>query len=160
MKKKITAFAGLLLLTYIIGCVKTGQQSYSCSGPSAASDSSTLLAFAKSDTITPVADPSWLYYQIINQGSGATPTGKSKVTVSYIGQLMNGYIFDSTAFYSPRTMELDSLIQGWQIGLPKIQSGGRIKLLVPSALAFGCLGTVAIPSNAPLYFDITLLNVQ
>ncbi|MBC7650418.1 MAG: FKBP-type peptidyl-prolyl cis-trans isomerase, partial [Deinococcales bacterium] len=42
----------------------------------------------------------------------------------------------------------------------------RIKLLVPSALAYGCkgaknaAGAFIIPENAPVYFDINLISVQ
>lgn len=159
MKKLLIALASLGILIYFISCNKNSSPGYySCTGPSAAADSSTLLAFANANTITPKADTSGLYYQIIQQGSGSTPTGTSKITVTYVGKFMNGNYFDSTT--SPVTFQLDSLITGWQYGLPKIQAGGHIKLLVPSALAFGCYGSGSIPPNSPLYFDITLVNVQ
>jgi len=74
-----------------------------------------------------------------------------------VGKFLNGDNFDSTT--SPVTYELDSLVQGLQYGLLKIRAGGRIKLLVPSALAFGCVGKGNIPPNTPLYFDVSLINV-
>jgi FKBP-type peptidyl-prolyl cis-trans isomerase FkpA len=160
MKKAIIIIAGIGILIYFISCSKVSNGGYStCTGTAAVTDSTALLAFAKFNGITPVADTSsWLYYQIINKGSGASPTGTSKITISYVGTFLSGQYFDSTR--SPETFELDSLITGWQYGLPKIQAGGRIKLLVPSALAFGCAGTSAIPPNSPLYFDITLISVH
>jgi len=159
MKKVLIMLAGFGVLIYFISCNKNTSPGYfSCTGLPPASDSSALVAFAKEYAITLTADTSGLYYQIIQQGSGATPTGTSKITVTYVGKFMNGTEFDSTT--SPVTFQLDSLITGWQYGLPKIQAGGHIKLLVPSALAFGCVGTGGIPPNSPLYFDITLLNVQ
>jgi FKBP-type peptidyl-prolyl cis-trans isomerase FkpA len=159
MKKSIIILAAVGMLMYFISCSKnSGPGYFSCTGTAAVTDSSVLLAFAKDHGITPVADTSWLYYQIINQGTGAIPIGSSKVTVTYVGRFMNGNYFDSTT--SQATFELDSLITGWQYGLKKIQAGGRIKLLVPSALAFGCVGSGSIPSNSPLFFDITLISVQ
>ncbi len=159
MKKAVTAFAILGICIYFISCNKANSPGYfSCTGITAVNDSSQLLAFAKDNGITPLADTSWLYYQIINQGTGAFPIGSSKITVNYIGKYMNGDSFDSTT--SPATFQLDSLITGWQYGLPKIKAGGRIKLLIPSALAFGCIGSGQIPPNSPLYFDITLVSVQ
>ena len=159
MKKNLIIIPCLGILIYFISCSKNPSPSYfSCTGSAPASDSSVLLAFAKDNGITPLADTSWLYYQIITAGSGAIPKGSSKITVNYVGRYMNGNYFDSTT--SPVTFELDSLITGWQYGLPKIQAGGRIKLLVPSALAFGCAGSGRIAPNSPLYFDITLLSVQ
>jgi len=55
---------------------------------------------------------------------------------------------------------LSSLIEGWKIGIPLIKKGGRIKLIIPSALAYGCTGYASIPPNTPLYFDVTLTDVQ
>jgi FKBP-type peptidyl-prolyl cis-trans isomerase FkpA len=159
MKKAVLALAILGMCIYFIGCNKGNATGYfSCSGTAAVNDTSQLLGFAKYYGITPVTDTSWLYYQIINQGTGAFPMGSSKITVNYVGKYMNGDNFDSTT--APATFQLDSLITGWQYGLPKIQAGGRIKLLIPSALAFGCVGSGQIPPNSPLYFDITLISVQ
>ena len=159
MKKTSIAVALLSASIYFFSCSKSSTPGYfSCSGPSAAQDSTALLAFAKSNNMTPTADTSWLYYQIISQGIGTPPSAKSKITVNYVGKFMNGTNFDSTT--APVTFELDSLILGWQYGLPKIQAGGHIKLLVPSALAFGCTGSGNIPVNTPLFFDVQLISVQ
>ncbi|MBS1668102.1 MAG: FKBP-type peptidyl-prolyl cis-trans isomerase [Bacteroidetes bacterium] len=159
MKKILIAVTLLSCSIYFISCSKSSTPGYfSCTGTSAADDSTVLLAFAKSNNITPTADSSWLYYQIISQGTGTIPSAKSKITVNYVGKFMNGTNFDSTT--APVTFELDSLILGWQYGLPKIQAGGHIKLLVPSALAFGCAGSGTISSNTPLFFDVQLISVQ
>ena len=159
MKKILIAVTLLSASIYFLSCSKSSTPGYyTCSGPTAAQDSTALLAFAKSNNMTPTADTSWLYYQIISQGTGTTPSAKSKVTVNYVGKFMNGSNFDSTT--APVTFELDSLILGWQYGLPKIQAGGHIKLLVPSSLAFGCTGSGNIPANTPLFFDVQLISVQ
>jgi hypothetical protein len=68
---------------------------------------------------------------------------------------MNGTTFDSS---NNVTLPLNALIEGFKIGLPLIGIGGRIKLIIPSSLAYGCQGGGSIPSNSPLYFDITLDN--
>jgi FKBP-type peptidyl-prolyl cis-trans isomerase len=53
------------------------------------------------------------------------------------------------------------VIDGWKIGLPLIKKGGRIKLIIPSALAYSCTGAgTSIPPNTPLYFDVTLNDVK
>jgi len=79
--------------------------------------------------------------------------------VSYGATLMNGTYFDSSAV-SIR-LPLDSLIKGWQIGLPKIKAGGQIKLLIPSTLAYGCNGAGnVVPSNSPVYFNIYLDSLK
>jgi len=159
MKKIILSFIGISFLFYFFSCVKSSSSGFSsCTGPDAIDDSTALLSYAQQNGITAVHDTSWLYYQIITQGAGTVPIGTSKITVRYVAKFLNGNPFDSTT--SPVTFELDSLIKGWQYGIPKIQAGGHIKLLVPSALAFGCGGSGVVPSNTPLFFDINLLSVQ
>jgi FKBP-type peptidyl-prolyl cis-trans isomerase FkpA len=51
------------------------------------------------------------------------------------------------------------MIQGFQTGLKLIQKGGRIKLIVPSALAYGCKGYGSVPGNSILYFEVELIDV-
>jgi FKBP-type peptidyl-prolyl cis-trans isomerase FkpA len=159
--KKLALIALILTpLIYIAGCGKTTQGYIACSDTPVAVDSAVLLSFAQANNISPlVKDTSGVYYQVVTQGTGATPTSNSLITVNYIGKFMNGNTF--TADSSGRQYVLSNLILGWQYGLPKIQAGGRIKLLIPSALAYGCAGSApAVPSNAPVFFDVTLVSVQ
>jgi len=158
MKKIFPAVLSVVLILYVVSCNKSSNNFGSCTGPTPVSDSTALLAFAKKYGITPTADTSWLYYQIINPGSGANPVGTSKIYVRYAARFMDGSYFDSTA--TPIRFELDSLIKGWQYGLPKIKSGGRIKLLIPSAYAYGCAGALGVPPNSPVYFDVYLDSLK
>jgi FKBP-type peptidyl-prolyl cis-trans isomerase FkpA len=120
-----------------------------------------IKAYATANSITAVKDSSGIYYQVIDSGSGLTPTLTSKVSVTYTGKFLNGVVFDQSANAATSTFTLGTLIKGWQIGLPLIKKGGRIKLIVPSALGYGCNGAGAsIPPNAVLSFDITLVDVQ
>ncbi len=147
---------------YMVGCGKTPEFIAGCTNRKVSEDSAALITFANAKGITPTKDDTGLYYQIISAGTGTTtPTASSRVVVSYQGTLLNGAIFDSTATGVTRTFTLGDLIPGWQIAIPKIKAGGRIKMLIPSALAYGCNGAgSAIPSNAPIYFDMTLVSVQ
>ena len=157
-----TVCFGIFLYLISLACNKGGSGGYyNCTGTSPAADSPALLQFAKNNGIVPLKDSTGLYYQIINQGSGPFPSATSKIYVTYTGELMNGAIFDSTSNSSSTGFQLNQLIKGWQIGLPKIQTGGQIKLLIPSALAYGCTGAgTKIPPNAPVYFEIKLVFFQ
>lgn len=159
MKKLLVSAICIAAIMYAFSCSKSTTNEGSCSGPKAVNDSAQLLAFAKKYFINAVADTSWLYYQIIQPGSGTSPSGSSKVFVRYAARFMDGSYLDSSAVSTRFSM--DSLIKGWQYGLPKIKPGGQIKLLVPSALAYGCRGVAgAIPVNAPLYFNIYLDSLK
>lgn len=104
-----------------------------------------------------VTTESGLQYQIVEAGSGKTPGPSDQVTVNYRGTLVDGKEFDSS--YSrnqPSSFQLDGVIKGWTEGLQLIQEGGKIKLFVPPALAYGERGPLA---NRTLIFDVELLSV-
>lgn len=160
MKKVLIALSVIAATVYVFSCKKSDLgTSVNCTNVSAASDSTYLLAFAKQYGITTSVDANWIYYQIIDSGKGAAVQSNSKVYVRYAARLMNGNYFDSSAVRV--RFALDSLILGWQYGIPKIKSGGQIKLLVPSALGYGCYGAgYTVPPNAPLYFNVFLDSVS
>jgi FKBP-type peptidyl-prolyl cis-trans isomerase len=72
--------------------------------------------------------------------------------MTYVGTLLNGTKFDASTISYP----LSQLIVGWQIAVPLIGKGGRIKVVLPSSLGYGAQAAGPIPANSPLYFDITL----
>jgi FKBP-type peptidyl-prolyl cis-trans isomerase FkpA len=154
-------FVFTLSAVLFVACGKSSQPATSsCTGLEPPADSSTLLGFATKHGLTNLIDTLGMYYQIINQGTGATPSANSTVFVTYTGTLMDSTIFDSTTNAAKTGFPLSGLIVGWQYGLPKIQAGGHIKLLLPSKYAYGCAGGGPIPPNTPLFFDISLVSVQ
>lgn len=153
---------GLIVsIIYISGCNKNSTGFTACTNLPVTSDSAALLHFARMNNITPSLDTTGLYYQILDSGQGASPLPTSKIFVSYTATFLNGTIFDSTTNFTNTGYVLNSLIEGWQIGLSKIKTGGRIKLLIPSALAYCCGGSgTTVPSNTPIFFDVTLYYIQ
>ena len=130
-----------------------------CKNVSPSSEETQITAFASANSITAVKHGTGMYYQIVSQGSGATPTLTSTVTITYVGKRLDGSIFDQAT--SPVSYKLGDFIEGWKVGLPLIQKGGQIRLLVPSSMAYGCNGyPPVIGSNSVLFFDIQLIDVQ
>jgi FKBP-type peptidyl-prolyl cis-trans isomerase len=116
-----------------------------------------MVLFAKANSINYTEDASGILYEITNPGSGTKPSVSSTITVTYKGKLLNGTQFDAGTITYP----LSSLIQGWQIAVPKIAPGGSMKVLIPSNLGYGSQGAgSSIPPNAPLYFEISLNAVR
>jgi FKBP-type peptidyl-prolyl cis-trans isomerase FklB len=104
-----------------------------------------------------VVTESGLQYQIIEPGTGKTPTPTDKVTVNYLGTLVDGKEFDSSAKRGkPATFQLDGVVKGWTEGLQLIKEGGKIKLFLPPELAYGDRGPLA---HRALIFDVELLSV-
>ena len=160
MKKLLTILVSALVVMTYVSCAKSAPDNTVCTNRSAYSDSSALLQFAASDSITPVMDSTGLLYQILDSGVGKKPTFTSGITVTYVGKLMSGIIIDSASNNNLRGAPIYNLIAGWQIGLTKIAKGGHIKLLVPSTYAYGCTGYGPIGPDQPLYFDIYLVDVD
>lgn len=102
-------------------------------------------------------DPSGLYYKIITPGEGNYPTINSRITATYKGTLLNGTVF---APQDVATEFLGAFIGGWQVGIPYINSGGTILLLIPSALGYGNTPRTGIPVNSILVFTVTLTSFQ
>src|SRR4051812_9981541 len=118
-----------------------------------------ITTYAAANGITATKHMSGMYYQVINPGSGPTPNINSKVFVTYTGKRLDNTIFDQSS--SVVSFNLRDLVEGWQVGLPLIQKGGQIRLIVPSSMGYGCSGVPGtISSNSVLYFDIQLIDVQ
>ena len=155
--KGITFFISASFILFILGgCIKNNEP---CQEKTVASEDATMLSYAAANGITATKHSSGMYYQITNPGTGAAPTITSTLTVKYTGKLTDGTIFDQTTTATgPRTFPLNSVIAGWQYGLPLIKKGGTIKLIIPSQYAYGCAGRSPIPGYAVLYFEIELID--
>jgi FKBP-type peptidyl-prolyl cis-trans isomerase FkpA len=153
----VSVFAGIIL---VFGCGKQSPDTQACTNKTIYADTSALLTYAKDSSIHVTWDSLGLFYQILDSGNNNKPVFSSNVTVNYIGRLMSGIIFDSASNTNLNGAGLYRLLNGWQIGLPKIGVGGRIILLIPSANAYGCTGYGPVPGDAPLYFDVRLLQVN
>lgn len=94
-------------------------------------------------------------------GTGAEAAASSTVDVHYLGvEFESGEEFDSSWSRGESiNFPLRSLIQGWQAGIPGMKVGGRRKLVVPPAQAYGTAGGHPL-SGKTLIFVIDLLGVS
>jgi FKBP-type peptidyl-prolyl cis-trans isomerase len=104
--------------------------------------------------------PSGLAYEILKPGTGDYPKATDSVKVFYTGTLVNGNKFDSNVGGEPAEFQLTGVIPGWTEGIQKINKGGKIKLYVPSALAYGEEGNQGIPPSSALVFEVELLDIK
>jgi FKBP-type peptidyl-prolyl cis-trans isomerase FkpA len=146
-----------VLMVSCSGCFKNDE---ACTTITPAAEESQITAYATANGINAVKHNSGLYYQILNPGTGATPNINSRVFITYTGKLLNGTQFDQGTNPASTGWFLRDLIEGWQIGMPLIKAGGKIKLIIPSAFAYGCNGRPGIPANSVLFFEIDLVDVQ
>jgi len=105
----------------------------------------------------------------IKQDSVRTVSKGDTVTVHYTGTFENGEKFDSSLDRGEPfqfVVGAGMVIKGWDQGLLGMKIGEKKKLVLPPDLAYGPAGitapdgTVIIPANATLLFDIELLNIE
>ncbi len=113
--------------------------------------------YLSDNNITAQSTSSGLHYVIEQEGTGGNPGQKSTVTVFYKGYLLNGQVFDQTGT-SPISFPLKQVILGWREGIPFFKKGGKGKLFLPSALAYGNIPLQGIPANSVLIFEVELVN--
>lgn len=95
-------------------------------------------------------------------GAGDTVAEGATITAHYTGALAKtGEIFQSSHDRgAPVTFGLHQVITGWTQGVPGMKVGGKRRLLIPSALAYGSKRAAAnIPPNSDLVFDIELSEI-
>ena len=115
-----------------------------------------------------VATPEGLYCADLVVGDGDLATPRSSARVHYTGTLADGTVFDSSRERNPFLFVVgaDAVIRGWDIGVMGMREGGRRLLVIPSELGYGAQGateddgTVVIPPNSVLVFDVELIQVN
>jgi FKBP-type peptidyl-prolyl cis-trans isomerase len=105
---------------------------------------------------------SGLQYQVLQAGEGEKAKATDTVKVEYVGTLIDGTEFDSTAKHGqPAEFQVDKVIPGWSEALQLMSVGSKLKLAIPSELAYGEQGAApAIQPNSVLVFEVELLSIE
>ena len=99
---------------------------------------------------------SGLKYKILKPGTGPSPTDTDVALVNYEGKLRNGQTFDKSQ--QPTPMPLRGVVPGFSEGLKLMNKGAKFRFWIPAKLGYGEKGAGPIPPNAPLVFDVELLE--
>jgi peptidylprolyl isomerase len=100
----------------------------------------------------------------VEEGRGTEAKTGDNVYVHYTGWLEDGTQFDSS-LVTPEVFRFtiggQSVIPGWDQGVPGMKEGGTRRLIIPPELAYGQegAGEGTIPPDATLIFDIQLVEV-
>lgn len=113
----------------------------------------------------------------VTAGTGRYPTKDDLVFVKYVGKLDNGKEFDKSpsgsvfpvpgVFPDGVPFQMEGSVPGFAEALAKVQQGGKYKLHIPAAKAYGAeekrnpqTGEVQIPANSDLNFDIEVTGIM
>ncbi len=117
--------------------------------------------------VKPDADS--IFYLENVKGKGKQVKEGDSIEVGYTGMFLDGKIFDqSDKGAGHRTFSLKyskdpnviRVIQGWIDVLGKMHEGDKVKVLIPSSLAYGQRGGGPIQPYTPLIFDIEMVSVK
>jgi FKBP-type peptidyl-prolyl cis-trans isomerase len=120
------------------------------------------LAGTKLEGFTPVETVADVQTTDLTPGTGAEITSvDNTVTADYTGALAkDGTIFQSSLDSGqPFTTKLSGVIPGWQKGMIGMKEGGKRRMVIPAAQAYGSQAQQGIPANSDLVFDVTLHKV-
>lgn len=156
MKLKYLLFACLMTVVAFSSCKSDSGMT---TEEQLAADEIRIKEFIEKNNIPALRHQSGVYYQILTPGSGdLVYAANTKITAKYALRLLNGNSIPQST--EPIDFTLGGVIGGWQIGIPLIQKGGKVRLIIPSPYAYGTQAQNGIPSNSVLDFDIELVNAQ
>ena len=109
-----------------------------------------------------VTTESGLQVMLLEEGDGPKPKATDQVKVHYQGTLLDGTEFDSSYKRGqPVTFPVNGVIAGWTEALQLMKVGSKVRLFIPSDLAYGERGAgQRIGPNATLIFEVELLGIE
>jgi hypothetical protein len=130
-----------------------------------------LNSCSRTDNPPCITYPDGLRVIDLKAGTGDTAVKGMNAEVQYTGWLTDGTSFDSSRNPGRTTFTFQigqsQVIGGWDEGVPGMKVGGKRKLVIPAALAYGAsgqtdpnTGAAIIPPNATLVFDIELISLK
>ena len=129
-------------------------------------DAAQIQAYLKKNKLVAKKTAGGTYYVITKPGKGLPPTKGQTVRVLYRGTVLTtGKEFDASAKHGNEPIAfplgVGQVIKGWDQGIAMLPKGTKAILLIPSSLAYGARGAGAdIPANAPLRFDVELVDFK
>jgi FKBP-type peptidyl-prolyl cis-trans isomerase FkpA len=114
-----------------------------------------------------------LYYMVLEEGTGYTPSKFDDILTTYRGELLDGTVFEDRPSISVGNpwINLLQVVAGWSHGFTKFRGGintsqqneplsfsgtGKGFLFFPSGLGYRNSPQLLIPANSPLVFKIDL----
>ena len=127
-------------------------------------EKASLQDYLKAENITAEPTAEGMYYIELQAGTGEQATAGKTVSVHYTGMFLDGRVFDSSVKRNePFEFVLGAgrVIQGWDLGVAKMKIGDKVRLILPSDLAYGASGAGGvIPPFTTLVFDVELLAIK
>lgn len=122
-------------------------------------DEAKIKTYLQQNNIAAIKDPTGFYYQVLTPGTGEALLEKDSVFYTSTVKSLSG----STTYYSPSEFTTDGTYLGYVNPAPyrtamlAIKRGGKVRVIVPSYLAFGKNGKDNVPPNEVIVAEISIL---
>jgi FKBP-type peptidyl-prolyl cis-trans isomerase len=107
--------------------------------------------------------PSGLYFVILKDGNGYSPTHENIVRIKYFSTLIDGTSVEGSPA-QPIEKEFrigdTKLLKGFEEGLLMMRKGGHYSLILPSSLAYGDQAHGNLPPYTTLIYDVELIETK
>ena len=125
-------------------------------------DDAIIVKYMLDSGVNATKHNSGLYYNIIRPGTGAEVLEKDTVYGNYTLKKLKDTVLLSKSLDSTFKFMLPGYFEGWKTGVSLIRPGGKIRLLIPSALAYRQrpVTTPKIPPYSILDITLEIVSVN
>ncbi len=121
-------------------------------------DDAKIQAYIKANNLTMKKDPAGFYYQVLSQGTGTPLLNKDSVIYNLAIKNLEGVAYYNTATYSSEGTYLGYVNpEAYRTALTDLNHGAKVRVILPSYLAYGKNGTSVVPSNEVIISELTTL---
>lgn len=102
-------------------------------------------------------------YLVLREGEGEPAKPGDKVSVLYVGRLLNGKVFDQADASRPFVVRVrrGEVIEGWDQILQFMRKGEKRLVIIPPEMAYGTRGQPPhIPRMATLVFEMEIHEIE
>ncbi len=105
--------------------------------------------------------PGGVFYTVSKTGKGPRPTVKDTVVLNIILTLPDGTEIENSNKTNQSLMTLtNDMNPGLKSVLLQMEEGSICRAIIPAAMAYGSKGTLSIPVNSALIYDVALVSVK
>ncbi len=124
-----------------------------------------IAAYLKKNYPNAKPDADSIFYLETTKGTGPQVQDGDSLDVKYTGMFLDGKVFDKSEGRGKGTIPVHykqpiPLIKGWISVLGKMNQGEKVKILIPSMMAYGTRGMGSIPPYTPLIFEMEIVNLK
>lgn len=121
-----------------------------------------LAAYIARENIEVEPDENGIYIIPLEKGKGRCPVAGEKVDIDFTAYLLNGQEVGSTIGMDETfsfVLGENFVIPGWEVVVPKMHLGERIRVIIPFEMAYGEHQVGLVPAYSNMVYDIKLLKI-